>query len=85
MLEVFRKKIIQRGARGIIGLQRSFKIMDDDRSNSLSRSEFEKACKDYKIAMNSDDIGTLFNAFDLNKDGSVQYDEFLRMIRGKLS
>jgi hypothetical protein len=60
MLEVFRKKVIQRGARGIIGLQRVFKIMDDDRSKSLSRYEFEKACKEYKMEFSSDDIGLLF-------------------------
>lgn len=85
MLEAFRKKVVQRGARGIIGLQRVFKIMDDDRSHSLSRPEFEKACREYKLEITSDDIGTLFQAFDINRDGTIQYDEFLRMIRGDLN
>jgi hypothetical protein len=34
--------------------------MDDDRSKSLSRYEFEKACKEYKMEFSSDDIGLLF-------------------------
>jgi len=82
---VFRKKILSRGAKGIIGLQRIFKIMDDDNSKSLNRYEFEKACRDFKIDISSEDIGTLYNAFDMNRDGTVQYDEFLRIIRGDMS
>lgn len=60
LVEAFRKKILQRGAKGIIGLQRIFKIMDDDGSKSLSRPEFEKACRDFKVEITSEDIGTLF-------------------------
>ena len=70
-MDVFRKKILQRGAKGIIGLQRIFKIMDDDNSKSLCRAEFEKACRDFKIEIPADDIGTVFNAFDINRDGTI--------------
>ena len=59
--------------------------MDDDGSHTLSRSEFEKACRDFKIEMNNDDVGTMFQGFDLNRDGTIQYDEFLRVIRGDLN
>jgi calcyphosin len=59
--------------------------MDDDRSGTLSRAEFEKACRDFKLEMASEDVGHLFYAFDLNKDGVIQYDEFLRIIRGDLN
>ena len=34
--------------------------MDDDRSKSLSRQEFEKACRDFKTEISSEDIGSLF-------------------------
>lgn len=39
----------QRGARGIIGLKRVFKIMDDDNSGYLDVNEFNKALKDYRV------------------------------------
>ena len=45
--------------------------MDDDRSRSLSRIEFEKACKDFKAEISSEDIGILFAAFDINRDGTI--------------
>jgi Ca2+-binding EF-hand superfamily protein len=41
-----------RGARGILGLRRIFKIMDDDNSGYLDWNEFTKALKDYRVAVN---------------------------------
>ncbi len=38
-----------RGARGIFGLKRVFKIMDDDGSGYLDKNEFAKALKDYRV------------------------------------
>jgi len=45
--------------------------MDDDNSKSLSRSEFEKACRDFKLELTSEDIGTMFLGFDINRDGTI--------------
>ena len=39
-LKNIRDKLISRGARGIIGLGRQFRIMDDDNSRSLEYPEF---------------------------------------------
>jgi len=76
---------MQRGARGIIGLQRVFKIMDDDGSHSLSPYEFEKAIKDFKIGISEANIPVVFNAFDTNHDGTLNIDEFLVAIRGEMN
>lgn len=59
--------------------------MDDDNSKSLDKREFKKAIKDFKIEIPDDSIDTIFNAFDLNRDGTIDYDEFLRIIRGDLT
>ena len=59
--------------------------MDDDNSRSLSREEFKKAMKDFKIDIPDDQIAIVFIAFDLNRDGTIAYDEFLRIIRGDLT
>jgi hypothetical protein len=44
-----KEKLATRGARGIIGLQRQFKIMDDDNSKSLNKYEFSKAMNDFML------------------------------------
>jgi hypothetical protein len=39
-VKLLKDKIKARGARGIIGLQRIFRIMDDDGNHLLSQNEF---------------------------------------------
>ena len=71
MLHLVRSKIVARGARGINGLKKSFKIMDDDSSGSLTRQEFAKALHDYRILnshANEQEINRLFELLD--RDGS---------------
>lgn len=80
-----KEKLATRGARGIIGLQRQFKIMDDDNSKSLNKYEFSKAMNDFMLGFNQGQIGVLFDYFDVDGGGTISYDEFLRSIRGPMS
>jgi Ca2+-binding EF-hand superfamily protein len=80
-----KEKLATRGARGIIGLQRQFKIMDDDGSRSLNKYEFSKAVNDYMLGFNQGQIAALFDYFDVDSNGTISYDEFLRSIRGPMN
>lgn len=82
MIALFRDRIKARGARGMIGLQRIFKIMDDDNSRTLSINEFTKACREFRVGISDEYIPTIFNAFDINRDGNLNFDEFLYTLRG---
>jgi Ca2+-binding EF-hand superfamily protein len=62
-----------------------FKIMDDDSSRCLSLYEFSKACRDFKTGISEEYMPTIFNAFDLNHDGTLSIDEFLMAVRGELN
>lgn len=84
-MQLFRDKVKARGARGIVGLQRIFKIMDDDRSGSLSRNEFQKACRDFRVGIADEFIDQVFDAFDSNRDGTLSINEFLRALSGDLN
>ncbi len=55
--------------------------MDDNNSNSLDINEFTKACKDYRMGLNDEEIKVAFNAFDTTHNGQIDYEEFLREIR----
>jgi Ca2+-binding EF-hand superfamily protein len=59
--------------------------MDDDNSKSLDKYEFKKAIRDFKVDIPEDYVEIIFNAFDLNRDGTIDYDEFVRIIRGDLT
>ena len=84
-MRLFRDKIKARGARGIIGLQKLFFIMDDDFSKSISLPEFTKACRDFKVGVSDENVPVLFDIFDTNRDGTLNIDEFLYAIRGELN
>ena len=49
LMDRFREKLAKRGNRGIMGLGRSFKIADDDRSGNLGTEEFQKAIHDFRV------------------------------------
>ena len=59
--------------------------MDDNRSQSLDEYEFTKGMKDYGLGFTNSEIKALFQAFDSNRNGEVEYNEFLRHIRGPMS
>lgn len=85
MVERLRTKLASRGARGIIGLGKQFRIMDDNNSRSLDIYEFGKAMKDYMLGFSDAELKTLFNYFDIDRGGAVDYDEFIRSLRGPMN
>lgn len=52
LAEALKNKLATRGSKGIIGLARQFKIMDDDNSKSLDKNEFNKAMADFALGFN---------------------------------
>lgn len=80
-----RERIKARGARGILNLGKSFKIMDDNNSGSLDSEEFTKALKSYRITQDRLEIQAIFEAFDPDNNGEIIYDEFLREIMGPMN
>ena len=59
--------------------------MDDDGTKNISVYEFSKACRDFKVGINEENVPLLFDLFDSNRDGVLNVDEFLMAIRGELS
>jgi Ca2+-binding EF-hand superfamily protein len=80
----FRKALKARGGRGISGLQRQFKIFDDDNSGALDMSEFVKAIKDFQVDIEVIDIQNLFKTMDIDGSGSIDFNEFIRVVVGEM-
>jgi len=85
LLTHIQTRIAKRGARGIQGIQRKFKIADDDNSKSLDLDEFGKAMHDFRIGLSAKQIIAAFGIFDRDGNGSITFDEFLRAIRGEMN
>lgn len=63
LLKKLKVQLNSRGAKGILGLARLFRIMDDDGSNSLSFAEFRKAMKEIKLTLSEVELLVLFKRF----------------------
>lgn len=85
LAQQLQEKLKTRGARGMIGLQRQFKIMDDNNSKTLEKDEFNKALKDYQLGFTEAECTALFKYFDVDSSGTISIDEFLRAIRGPMN
>ena len=59
--------------------------MDDDSSGYLDRNEFNKALKDYRVTVTPEEAKKLYSIFDINQDGQISYDEFLRGVVGEMN
>lgn len=80
-IELLRATCLARGASGIKGLGRTFKIIDDDGSRSIDIKEFKKGIHDYGVIMEPETIQELFESIDRDHSGSLDFDEFLRALR----
>ena len=56
------------------------KLADEDGSKSLSQMEFSQAIKKYKLDLTDAEMVELFNTFDEDRGGYIEYEEFARQI-----
>jgi len=80
-IEKLRYACLARGASGIKGLGRTFRIMDDDSDLSLNIKEFKKGIHDYGLIMEDNVMENLFQQLDKDNSGALSFDEFLTALR----
>ncbi|OCU00524.1 calcyphosin-like protein [Xenopus laevis] len=84
-VEKLRLQCLARGASGIKGLGRAFRIMDDNRSSTLDLEEFSKGLQNFGISLQPSEVLDIFHQFDTNGNGTINFDEFLNSIRPPMS
>ena len=82
---MFKKQSCKRGARGIVGLKKQFKLMDTDNSNAVDFKEFMLCIKDLRIDFDEGRARNVFSMLDHDKGGSISIDEFIDGLIGQLS
>ena len=85
LLDIFRESLKARGARGIAGLSRKFRIVDDNNNGLIDLAEFTKVINEHGFSWTAAQIKKIFDHFDNDKSGSITFDEFLFTIRGELN
>ena len=80
-LEQLRGILSSRGARGIIGLGRCFRVHDSDGNGSFSLPEFKNAVKAFGLELSRSEMTALFKHFDVDRSGDISFNEFLSGIK----
>ena len=80
-LETLRNILIKQGANGIIELLRNFRNVDKSKSNNIDIDEFksviDKLFKDNENKFSMNEIQYIFNVYDIQEAGIMQYQKFI--------
>ena len=74
-----------RGSAGFTGLQRMFQNMDEDGNQTLSFVELKSTLQKLNLPVIESDIRKLFEFFDRDKSGTIDFNEFVDGLREPLS
>ena len=85
IIEKLRNIIAKRGSRGIMSIRREFMIADGDNNKTVNIDTFKKFCRDYRIGLDDNEINILFAELDSNKNGVIDYQEFLKGVIGEMN
>ena len=85
IMDVIRNKVKMRGIRCLISLENNFRALDDDNSQTIDFEAFEKSAQDFRFGISFEELQKLFEFFDKEGKGRIDYDEFIRIIRGQMS
>ncbi|KAL4435085.1 hypothetical protein ABPG74_003578 [Tetrahymena malaccensis] len=81
-----RSALLSRNQNTIRGLARAFRQLDSyDRNNKVDRDEFFIVLKENGVSLTKQEQYVLHQCFDRNNEGTVDFDEFLCVIRGELN
>ena len=80
LIAKIKKEMKSRESFGFTGMQRTFKNADDG-SKSLNKLAFRKAMKDLALDLSDADLRFLFEYFDSDRSGTIDFDEFIQGVR----
>ena len=84
-LDILRKKLKERGTRGIMSLRRTFMINDINNNHTTNLNEFQKYLLNYRIDIPKNQINQIFNLFDNNRKGEIDYEIFTQNLIGDMN
>lgn len=80
-----RNQLFRKGTKGLSGVARVFRQADFNGNKKLDLEEFEEALSFCGIFLKKGEVNFLFNVYDRDDDGNVNYEELLHGIQLPLS
>jgi len=85
VIERVRAALRHRGADHIAGIGRKFRIVDRDNNMWIEKKEFQVMLQQLGVPISSSEVHELWGMFDADGNQRVDYEEFLRAIRGAMN
>ena len=79
-----RNKLSKKGIANLISLETGFRNIDTENEQELDFSTFKTACEQFNFELTDEECKELFLAFTKEETTKVNYDEFIRILRGEL-
>ena len=80
-LDTIRNILIKQGPNGVIELLRNLRNVDQSKSNGIDIDEFvsviDNLFKDNENKFSMDEIQTIFNVYDIQESGVMEYQKFI--------
>ena len=85
IMNIMKEKLNQRGVQGICSIARNFRIIDENNSQTIDFNDFKHVCDLFNFGISDNQLKIVFNNFDTENSSEIDYDEFIRTIRGEMN
>ena len=85
LVDEMKKAMANRGAKGVVGMARRFRSMDDDGNSSLDLMEFMKGMYEMDLDWSRPDMKRVFDYFDVDNSSTIEIEELISQLRDPLN
>jgi Ca2+-binding EF-hand superfamily protein len=85
LIQILKEQCLRRGFGGIRGLGVVFRYMDIDCSRALVFDELKIGLEKFGLRMSDKYLKTLFDSMDKDKNGEIDFSEFMKALRAPLN
>lgn len=85
LIQDIKDRLRSRGSLGIRGLSRVFKILDNNGNGVIDEGELYWGLKDFGISLTEAEAHDVLKHFDIDGNGHISFNEFLRTLKGELN
>ena len=80
-----RNRLSKKGLKNLINMEGRFRELDENNEQEIDLNKFKQICGEFDFGINNEDIEELFISFDKDEKGTINYDDFIRILRGELN
>lgn len=85
LMQRFRSRLSLKGARGFLNIHKQFQNYDSDHDEIITKKEFLKVVKDFRVDITEQDSQYLFTVYDKLNAGVINFEDFMAGVVGEMN